>query len=141
MFPLNTVRVYKTKELGREEMRFGQSVQSNLWFDIGSPWLSVSWKEGLSVSPRCTPCCFNEFAQAFGIEKNALVYVDRKQVAAKFTSSCCFLGKPNRPGSCAIWLPFFKLELKPLVRSPALCLLSYDSYRVLSSASEFYVIF
>lgn len=23
MFPLNTVRVYKTKELGREEMRFG----------------------------------------------------------------------------------------------------------------------
>lgn len=69
MFPLNTVRVCKTKELGREEMRFGQSAQSNLWFDIGSPWLSVSRKEGLSISPWCTPCCFNEFTLVLGIEK------------------------------------------------------------------------
>lgn len=99
MFPLNTVRVDKTKELGREEMRFGESVQGNLWFDIGSPWLSVSWKQGLSVSPRCTPCCFNEFTKALGMA-NALVYVAIKQVAAKFTSSCCFLGKPKAGLMC-----------------------------------------
>lgn len=54
MLPLNTVRV-KTKELDSEEMRFGESVGSNLWFDFGSPWLSVRCKEGLCVSLGALP--------------------------------------------------------------------------------------
>lgn len=58
-------------------MRFGEGAESNLWFDIGSPWLSVSREEGLFVSPWCTPCCFNEFKEALGMA-NALVYRGRK---------------------------------------------------------------
>lgn len=50
MLPLNTVRV-KTKELDSEEMRCGESARSNLWFDFGSPWLSVRCKEGLNAFP------------------------------------------------------------------------------------------
>lgn len=84
--PLNAVRVLrvqgKTKDRDREEMRFGEGEESNLWFDIGSPWLSVSWKEGLSVSPWSTPCCFNEFTEALGMA-NALVYGGRKTGGCK----------------------------------------------------------
>lgn len=55
MFTLNTVRIFKTKGRDREEMRFVDSAESNLWFDFGSPWQPVSWKEGLSVSPGTIP--------------------------------------------------------------------------------------
>lgn len=65
-------------------MRFG--AECNLWFDIGSPWLSDSWKEGLSVSPWSTPCCFNEFTEALGMA-NALVYRGKKMVVAKFPTA------------------------------------------------------
>lgn len=54
-------------------MRFGEGTESNLWFDIGSPWLSVSRKEGLSVSLWSTPRCSNEFTEALGMT-NTLVY-------------------------------------------------------------------
>lgn len=78
---LNAVIIDQKKknpaDSAREEMRFGEGVESNLWFDIGSPWLSVSLREGLSVSPRHTPCCFNEFTKALRIA-NALVYGGRK---------------------------------------------------------------
>lgn len=54
LLPLNTVRV-KTKELDGEEMRYGESTGSNLWFDFGSPWLSVRCQEGFCASLRALP--------------------------------------------------------------------------------------
>lgn len=68
-------------------MRFSEGAGCNLWFDIGSPWLSVSWKGGLSVSSWSTPCCFNEFTEALGMA-NALVYgggfkIHHKQLVPK----------------------------------------------------------
>lgn len=86
--PLNTVR---ESARDREEMSSGEGAESNLWFDIGSPWLSVSWKEGSSVSPWSTSRCFNEFTEALGMA-NALVYRRRKTGGCKFTSSSRFLG-------------------------------------------------
>ncbi len=60
--PLNTVSLLDKKaDRDRDEMRVGEGAQSNLWFDIASPWLSVSCREELSDSPWSTPCCFNEF--------------------------------------------------------------------------------
>lgn len=35
-----------------------EGAESNLWFDIGSPWLSLIWREGLSVSPWVHPLLF-----------------------------------------------------------------------------------
>lgn len=81
LFPLNTVRVNQRPEeetdRDGEEMRFGEGAGSNLWFDIGSPWLSECWREGLSASLLSAPCCFNEFTEILGMA-NALVYGGRK---------------------------------------------------------------
>lgn len=54
MLPLNTVRV-KTKELDGEEMRYGEGAGSNLWFDFGSPWLSVRCWGGFCTSLGALP--------------------------------------------------------------------------------------
>lgn len=95
-------------------MRFGESAENNLWFDIGSPWLSVSWKEGLSVPPGAPPAALMNLLRPWEWLMRLFMEIE-KQVAAKFTSSNCFLGKQNSLagwGSCAIWLPFCRFESK-----------------------------
>lgn len=82
LFPLITVRLSQKKETDRDRQDMKLGAQSNLWFDIGSPWLSVILKEGLSASPWSTPCCFNEFTEALGMA-NALVYRGRKTGGSK----------------------------------------------------------
>lgn len=90
MLPLNTVRV-KTKELDSEEMRFGESVGSNLWFDFGSPWLSVRCKEGLCVSLGALPAALMNLLRSWEWLMHLFMEIEKKkpkkQVAAKFTSS------------------------------------------------------
>lgn len=67
-------------------MRFGEGAESNLWFGIGSPWLSVSWKEGFSVSPSSLPAALMNLGRLMHLFMEA-----GKQVAAEFTSSSHFL--------------------------------------------------
>ena len=85
LYPLKTVRVSQEKQQTETE--------SNLWFDIGSPWLSVELDRGV-ICPPPGPLPAAVMNLLRPREWLMLLFMEAgKQVAAEFTSRTHFLGR------------------------------------------------